>query len=409
MSGYGDCGFIPLLFASDINVYSVARAFHEQYGLRSRVYGKALSGPCANSRILDYTSVRDADRQEVLLALVNDFARAHSDRKILLIGCGDGYVRSISANKGAYAENVIVPYIDLALLDVLTHKERFYALCREKGIDYPDTAVHRAGMGRDYALPFDGPFIIKPSNGVMYWEHPFTGQDKVFKAATRGETDGILDRIYASGYDDSVIIQNFIPGDDSFMRVLTGYSDRNGRVRLSCMGHVLLEEHTPHGIGNHAVILTEYNETVQAQFAKLLEDLRYTGFSNFDLKYDRRDGKLKVFELNARQGRSNYYVTGAGENIARYLVEDFICERDLQPKFVTARSLWMVVPRRVAFSFTPRTPYHAEMKRLIRAGRCANPLLYKADSGLNHRLGVRKNLLGHFFKFAKYYGKGYEK
>jgi D-aspartate ligase len=409
MEQHGEHSFIPLLFASDINVYSVARAFHEQYGLRAKAFGMAQSGPCAHSGIIDYTSVRDADEKNVLLGLVNGFAREHRDKKILLIGCGDAYVRSISANKGAYEPNVIAPYIDLSLLDTLTHKERFYALCRERGVDYPDTVVHRAEMGRDYELPFDGPFIVKPSNGVAYWRHPFIGQDKVFKTETREGVDRLLDRVYAAGYDDSVIIQNFIPGDDTFMRVFTAYSDRSGRVRLSCMGHVLLEEHTPHGIGNHAVIVTEYEESVQTRLADLLESLRYTGFSNFDLKYDRRDGKFKVFELNARQGRSNYYVTGAGENIARYLVEDRVSERELQPKTVTARSLWMVVPRRVAFAYVPRTPYHEEMKRLIREGRCVNPLLYDADGGLRHRLGVRKNLLGHFFKFRKYYGKPRER
>ena len=36
------------------------------------------------------------------------------------------------------------------------------------------------------------------------------------------------------------------------MRVLTNYSDRNGKVKFMCLGHVLLEEHSPHGIGNHA-------------------------------------------------------------------------------------------------------------------------------------------------------------
>ena len=30
----------PLLFGGDINVYSVARAFHEAYGLRSTCFGK---------------------------------------------------------------------------------------------------------------------------------------------------------------------------------------------------------------------------------------------------------------------------------------------------------------------------------------------------------------------------------
>jgi D-aspartate ligase len=405
MGGNSGHDFIPLLLAADINVYSVARAFHELYGVRARAFGKAASGPCARSRIMDYSSVPRADEPEVLLKLVNDFARENGGRKILLIGCGDSYVRGVSANKGAFEKNVIAPCVDLGLLDALTHKERFYALCRERGIDYPDTFVHRAGMGRGHELPFGGPFIIKPSNGVEYWRRPFAGQDKVFKVETRDEVDDVLERVYASGYADSNIIQNFIPGDDTFMRVLTNYSDRDGRVRLSCMGHVLLEEHTPHGIGNHAVIITEHEETVQTKLAGLLEDLRYTGFSNFDLKYDDRDGKYKVFELNARQGRSNYYVTGAGENIARYLVEDLIYERELPPKTVTTRSLWMVVPKGVAFKYVRGERYRAEMRRLIREGRFVNPLLYKADGGLRHALGIRKNLLGHFFKFRKYCGK----
>ena len=44
----------PLLFGGDINVYSVARAFHEAYGLRSTCFGKYLSGPAYRSSIIDY-------------------------------------------------------------------------------------------------------------------------------------------------------------------------------------------------------------------------------------------------------------------------------------------------------------------------------------------------------------------
>ena len=152
--------------------------------------------------------------------------------------------------------------------------------------------------------------------------------EKVYKAKDKFELLGILKDIYTSGYEDSIIIQDFIPGDDTYMRVLTSYSNKHGEVKLMALGHVLLEEHTPHGIGNHAVIITEHNKELTDTFKNLLEKMQYVGFSNFDIKYDQRDGKYKVFEINTRQGRSNYYVTGAGANLAKYVVEDYIQDKN---------------------------------------------------------------------------------
>ena len=211
----------------------------------------------------------------------------------------------------------------------------------------------------------------------------------------------VLDKVYAAGYPDTMIIQDFIPGDDSYMRVLTNYSDRNGRVTMMCLGHVLLEEHSPHGIGNHAVIITEEDQALELKIKDLLESLHYTGFSNFDIKYDSRDGKYKAFEINCRQGRSNYYVTGAGHNIARLLVEDRIEGKDKELEITRNRSLWRMVPRKVAFKFTPKK-YHQEMKALIRAGADSHSLVYEKDASLKRRLRVMKNHLGNMKRFDQY-------
>ena len=198
-----------------------------------------------------------------------------------------------------------------------------------------------------------------------------------------------------------MILQEFIPGDDSYMRVLTSYSDRNARVTTMCLGHVLLEEHSPHGIGNHAVILTEGDEALELKIKGLLEALHFVGFSNFDIKYDRRDGKYKAFEINCRQGRSNYYVTGAGHNIARLVVEDRVEGKDLPFTMTKNRSLWRMVPKKVAFKFTPRQ-YHEEMRALIKAGADSHSLVYSKDSSLRRRLRVCKNHLGNIKRFDRY-------
>lgn len=394
--------FEVLLFAGDINVYSVARAFHEEYGIKPYVYGKYPTGPCYNSEIMHYNSNPRADIQEVFSELVGNFAEEHKDVDILLIGCGDSYVQLISANKGVFPKNIVAPYISIEMMNELTNKERFYRFCDKTGIDYPETFIHRESVGMDFELSFPPPFIAKPANGVEYWRHPFPKQKKVYKADSMEELQSILKDVYDSGYNDSMIIQEFISGDDTYMRVLTCYSDKSAKVKMMCLGHVLLEEHTPYGIGNHAVIITEYDEELEKRFKKLLEDLEYVGFSNFDIKYDVKDGKYKVFEINTRQGRSNYYVTGSGANIAGLLVKDYIEKSDIKEHMVRNEHLWMVVPRGVAFKYIRQKSYREQMRRLIRARKWVNPLFYKEDHGILRKIKLLKSQLGHFIKYKKY-------
>jgi len=397
--------FVPLLFAGDINVYSVARAFHEEYGIISSAYGKYQTWPCSGSKIIDYIADPRADDQVVFIDLVKKFADRHCDKKVILLGCGDNYVQLISRNIPDLPENVIAPYVNIDDLNRYINKEKFYEMCEKSGIDYPDTFIHRKEMAGDFSLPFEGPFIIKPSNGIEYWKHPFPTQKKVFKAENENELLSVIGDIYNAGYDDSLIIQNFIPGDDSYMRVLTNYSDREGNVRMMCLGHVLLEEHTPHGIGNHAVIITEHDGELENKIKVFLESIKYIGFSNFDIKFDRRDGKFKVFELNARQGRSNYYVTNAGENIARCLVNDYIDNKTEDCRVVKKESLWLVIPKKVAFDYIVNEEYKARMSKLISEGNYVNPLSYSEDGNLIRKLRFLKSQSGHFFKYRKYLGK----
>ena len=249
--------FVPVLLGSDINAYSMARAFHEAYGVHSVVYGMFPASVCAGSKIIDYRVREHNDRVDKVLENVNEVAREHPDKKILVLGCGDNYLNSISANLPNYPENVIAPYVDLSMLETLIHKEKFYDLCDQYGIDHPATYVYHKGEGHGFTLPFECPFVLKPAESDTYWKHPFPTQKKAYVLQTREEVDQVIDDIYNAGYEDSLIIQDFIPGDDSFMRVVTNYSGADGQVRLMCVVHVLLEEHTAHAIGNHAVIITE--------------------------------------------------------------------------------------------------------------------------------------------------------
>lgn len=374
----------PILLGGDINCYSVARAFHEAYGVTSIALGKVELGATKNSKIIDFIlepKISAAHSAiDILLKLAD--REIEKGKQPILIGCTDEYAEFIIDNKAILSKKFITPYIDKELKDKLIEKESFYKLCEEKGLDYPKTFIFsKNDTLQDFGFNF--PVIIKPSDSVLYWKHPFEGMKKAYVAHTPEEFKEITDTIYSSPYNKSLIIQDFIPGDDSQMRVLTCYSDQNGKVKMMCLGHVLLEEHTPTAIGNHAAIITEYDEQLLNKFKNFLEDLNYTGFSNFDIKYDSRDNTYKVFEINLRQGRSNYYVTSSGNNIAKYIVEDRIDNIELPLKIQQDEFFWHVMPTSVVYKFVKDKELTDKVKSLVKEGKSATSFGYKFDLDKN--------------------------
>ena len=182
-------------------------------------------------------------------------------------------------------------------------------------------------------------------------------------------------------------------------------TDRNGKVRMMCLGHVLLEEHQPHGVGNHACIITEPNAELMGGVRKLLEDLHFVGYSNFDVKYDERDGSFKFFDFNTRQGRSNYYVTNRGFNVAKYVVDEYVFNRPFEPEFVTAQdeALWMVVPMGGVDKYVKDPELRAKVHRLDKEGKGADPSFMKGDFVFNRWLRMWHTKLRHFKLFKTYY------
>ncbi len=397
--------FMAVLLGSDINTYSMARAFHEAYQIKSKVIGKFYTGPSYQSKIVDFYARPDIDQKEVFVKVLNDFATQHSNKKLILLGCGDNYVRQIIENRDELASNYIIPYIDQDLMETLIKKEAFYEMCEKHGISYPKTFIYRQEMGNDFTTDFDFPMILKPSNSVDYFAHEFPTQNKVYKIKNREELESVIHDIYEAGYSDTLILQDFIPGDDTYMHVMTCYSDQNGKVKLMCLGHTMLEEHTPHGIGNHAVIINEYNEPLANQLKEFLESIHYVGFSNFDIKYDERNDTYNVFEINLRQGRSNFYVTGAGYNLAKYLVEDTIYGQDTSFTISNKEHLWSMIPLKIAYTYVKNPDYVQQMKRLVKSKQFVNPLFYKGDNHFIRFLKEKRRQLRQFGNFKKYLGK----
>ncbi len=404
---------IPVLLGADLNCYNVARAFHEEYGVKSYAFGRYAIGASNYTRIINFTAVEKLDDPEVMVATLLDFAAKHEGAHLIAFGCTDDYADMLIHYGDRLRPRYIVPYIGADLFERLAYKANFYEDCDRHGVLYPKTAVVTpetaldCALGED-ALGFKYPIIIKPSASAIYWKYPFDGMKKVYTAKDADEAKEIIQTIYASGYPEKIILQDMIPGDDSKMRVLTAYSDRSGKVRMMCLGHVLLEEHTPKGLGNHCAIITECDRELMEKFKAYLEGIGFVGYSNFDIKYDERDGTFRTFEINLRLGRSNNYVTTAGCNVARYIVEDYINGADLgETYYCDKRVLWHSIPKGVVYKYCRDSSLVKEAKSLARAGKSNSSMWYRPDTCMNFRRVFFLVMHGynHYGKFKKYYGK----
>lgn len=373
---------IPVLIGADQNCYNVARAFHEQYGLVSHAIGRYAIGITQRTSIVKFHAVENLNSDDTFMMAMDDFAKQHADATLIALGCTDEYAAMLIRYREELEDRYIIPYIDEPLMDKLVDKADFYEMCDKYGIKYPKTVVLSAPTNAEELteekLGFAYPIILKPSSSIDYWHHPFDHMKKVYTAESAEEAAKIVETIYDSGYTQRIILQDRILGSDANMRVLTAYVGKDHKVKMMCLGHVLLEEHTPKGLGNHAAIITEYNPELTEKFRALLEDIGYRGFANFDIKYDDRDGSLNAFEINLRQGRSNYYVTSGGCNIAKYLVEDYVLCRDIPYTEASEPHFWHYVPRGVVWRHANKAVVR-EAKQLVRAKKASSSMWYRYD------------------------------
>ena len=402
----------PVIVGADLNCYNVARAFHEAYGVKSHAFGRYAVSATKYSKIVDFKTVADMNDDAVMLDQLHRFADAHLGDKMPLFACTDDYAAMIIRNREELSD-FIIPYPPASMLASVSKKAEFYEACDRFGIPHPKTVVltEKTTEGDVEAdkLGFGYPIIVKPSSSADYLKHEFEGMKKVYIAKTPDEAVKIVNAIYSSGYPEKMILQEFIAGGDSQMRVLTCFSDAKGKVRAMCLGHTMLEEHTPKGLGNHAAIVTEPVSSLPLaeKIKDMLEAIGYTGFSNFDIKL--REGTTddyRVFEVNLRQGRSNFYLTAAGLNVGRLAAEVYESDGDDCVRIENS-IFWHHIPKSTAYTYTEDKELVARAKALAKEGKESSSVWYRPDMAWNplRTICVLEQLRRQKQKFKIYYPK----
>lgn len=403
--------FLPIILGSDENAYGNVRLLKEEYGVRPLLICTRRLTATLDSTLFDIRCVDGFDSENVFPGALRSILmeKKKEYEKLVVVACSDYYAGMMSEHYECFDGLIENKFISRELLGALDTKEKFYSLCEKHGLDYPKTLIVEPDE-REAAL--DGgeisfPIVVKPdnSNSYEYLHCSFEGKKKVFFFSNIDEYKTMVRSMNDSpnGYGGKLIIQEFIPGGDDAMRVMNCYSSGDGNVRLMCLGQPVLEEYSPKTLGNYAAIITREDDELYGKMKKFLEDIGYVGFSNFDMKYDRRRGRYMLFEINPRPGRSSYFTRAAGLNIMKELVDDAVFGiRREEPVLGKERALWSAVPRGVLKKYVRDPALRRECMELWKDG-VTRTLFCGEDMNSRRAARIYRYYLGYYKSFKRYF------
>ena len=364
----------PVLLGADLNCYQLARLLHEDYGVTSHAFGRYRLGETTHSRIVRFCEIPDLWDEKTLLSVLEDFARSHP--RALLFGCTDAYVRMIAKHRARLAQQYLIPYGDAHFFALASDKHAFGRALAAHDLPTPTTAALTQDTDLS-AIPF--PQVLKAADSSAYYAHPFPSMRKAYLVQDADAVRKVEAEIRGGGYTGAILLQDYIPGDDTAMYVANGYVDSNGCLRQLAIGHVLLQEHTPSGIGNPCAILTEPMPHLEALVKRVVDALPIRGLFNIDIRYDLRNRTYQILECNPRQGRSAYSTRAAGMSPIASAIDELVYGLPYRETVTPPHSgYWYSVPPSVVKRHLPQ-----DLKKAVaaceRAGHQAETLDYSFD------------------------------
>jgi predicted ATP-grasp superfamily ATP-dependent carboligase len=217
----------------------------------------------------------------------------------LIIPTKDHGIEFLAQNKETLSTHYIIPLPDYKIINGIINKKLLYQ--QAKKIDVPVPNVFYPESIEDIYKIKDEityPILLKPGRGHVFYRKMDL---KVIQVESFQELLAQYQRITGYFNDDPIdlIVSDIIPGpDNETMIQFASYLDESGQLLASMTSRKLRQDPPLYGYGR--VIKSEKNHDVDEISLKLLKELKYHGFSEIEWKLDRRDGRYKLIEINAR-------------------------------------------------------------------------------------------------------------
>ena len=214
----------------------------------------------------------------------------------VLVPANDAVVKALSERPRDFGPALVIHLPEAHVVAAALDKKQQVLAARECDVPAPgtyfdtDLATLKLDLERG-AIGF--PLLIKGS-GVVTWK-----TRKKFRSVPL-QTMAELDEKTSEARSEQVdfVIQEIIPGDDDTLYTFGSYRTRAGHLAGTFTGRKLRQR--PRGFGTCRVGESGYNPELVAVGRRFLDQLGYFGISQVEFKWDARDRKYKLMEINPR-------------------------------------------------------------------------------------------------------------
>jgi len=239
---------------------------------------------------LNWSGPNDAGAVDWLLEL----GRRHRLDGWVLVPCADEEARLISQHRAALSlmYRLITP--DWDVLQWAYDKRRMNERAAALGIDVP-RSLFPAGRGELAHAEVPFPAIIKPT--VKHGPNALT-RAKAWRVDDRDALLARYDEAVALVGPEAVVVQELIPGRGDAQFSYAGVWDR-GRPLASLTARRARQYPIEFGYTSTLVETIDQPE-VEALACRFLESIGYDGMAEAEFKYDARERRFKLLDVNAR-------------------------------------------------------------------------------------------------------------
>lgn len=278
-----------MVLGGRVNGYSIIQELNEKGVKEIFLFDVEKRVAAFSNKIKKYKTINNT--ADNLHSELNDLHKEYE--KIIIFPSDDLYLENLHKIYDKIQDFCFVPINNNNFMEC-SNKYVQYEYCEKLGVPYPKTKqiVNKDDLR---SIDIQYPILIKPNKREDL-------KVNVFRNVTfESEKDlhqkmGELEKHIDSGI--SFLASEIIPGDGSCIYAYVGYRNKNGEILNEWTGKKLSQ--FPDDFGVFSSASNEASDTVQIQGRTLLEGMNIYGIAEPEFKYDDRDGKYKLTEINLR-------------------------------------------------------------------------------------------------------------